>query len=79
MPRDISADDFAKRLSVFGNEVTRQVRSHLRLTTAQGGQHPITIPQHDPLRIGTLSGILADIAEHLNISKLEVVSRLFGK
>lgn len=79
MPRDISGDDLAQRLSFFGYEVTRQVGSHLRLTTVQGGQHHITIPRHNPLRIGTLSGILADIAEHLNLSKPEVVRQLFGK
>jgi hypothetical protein len=27
--------------------------SHLRLTTDQNGQHHITIPNHDPLKIGT--------------------------
>jgi predicted RNA binding protein YcfA (HicA-like mRNA interferase family) len=79
MPGDISGDDLAQRLSFFGYEVTRQVGSHLRLTTVQGGQHHITIPRHNPLRIGTLSGILADIAEHLNLSKPEVVRQLFGK
>ncbi len=79
MPRNISGDELAKGLSVFGYKVTRQVGSHLRLTTIQGGQHHITIPRHDPVKIGTLSGILADIAEHLKLSKQEAINRVFGK
>ena len=62
LPRDVSGVDLAKRLGRLGYEVTRQTGSHLRLTTRERGQHHVTIPNHDPLRVGTLAGILGDVA-----------------
>lgn len=37
LPRDISGDDLARRLRVFGYQATRQTGSHMRLTTQEGG------------------------------------------
>jgi hypothetical protein len=51
----------------------------MRLTTAQEGQHHITIPKTNPLRVGTLAGILGDVAEHFKLSTDELAERLFGK
>jgi hypothetical protein len=50
----------------------------MRLTTAEYGEHHITIPRHDALRIGTLAGILADVAEHAGVSRDDVAIQLFG-
>jgi hypothetical protein len=47
------------------------------MTTSEKGEHHVAIPLHNPLKIGTLSSILGDIAEHFSISKEEVISRLF--
>lgn len=58
LPRDLSSDDLIKRLSVLGYETTRQTGSHIRLTTQQKGEHHLTIPTHNPLKIGTLNSIL---------------------
>ena len=77
LPRNIDAQQLIKALHKYGYEPTRQTGSHIRLTTLQNGQHHITIPNHDPLRIGTLNAILTDVAQHLGISKQEVVERLF--
>ncbi len=77
LPRDLSGADLAQALKQFGYRVTRQTGSHLRLTTSEHGEHHLTIPDHDPLRIGTLSGILADIAAHFELSRDEVARRLF--
>jgi predicted RNA binding protein YcfA (HicA-like mRNA interferase family) len=79
VPRDVSGDVLAKRLRGFGYQVTRQSGSHLRLTTTQQGEHHVTIPRHDPLKIGTLVGILGDVAEHFSIDRDEVVARTFQK
>jgi hypothetical protein len=49
----------------------------MRLTTQENGEHHITIPRHDPLRVGTLSAILGDVADHLGITRNELVRRLF--
>ncbi len=77
IPRNIDAQQLIKALHKYGYEPTRQTGSHIRLTTLQNGQHHITIPNHDPLRIGTLNAILTDVAQHLGISKQEVVEKLF--
>ena len=76
--RDISGSDLIKLLKPFGYVVTRQTGSHIRLTTQVRGQHHVTVPNHDPLRVGTLSAILTDVATHCNKSKDELLRELFG-
>ena len=63
----------------YGYEVTRQTGSHMRLTTTQGGEHHVTIPCHRSLRVGTLSAILRDVADHLGISRQVLQESLFGR
>ncbi len=77
MPRDLSSDELIKKLSDLGYEVTRQTGSHIRLTTSENGTHEITIPAHNPIKIGTLNNILRDVAQHFNLSKNELLKRLF--
>lgn len=78
IPRDLSGDDLANALQKYGYQITRQAGSHMRLTTQQGGEHHITIPRHNPLRIGTLNAILKDVSNHLKISRDELLTSLFG-
>jgi len=69
-PGNLSAQSLIKILSKYGYETTRQKGSHIRLTrNSAEGEHHITIPNHDPLRLGTLSSILNDVSEHLKIDK----------
>lgn len=77
LPRDLSSDDLIKSLSTLGYQITRQTGSHIRLTTQERGEHHITIPAHNPIKIGTLNNILRSIAEHFNLSRDELVNRLF--
>ena len=78
LPRDLSGSDLAKALVRVGYRVTRQSGSHIRLTSEQPSQHHITIPAHDPLKIGTLAAILGDVALHLKIEREDLLRRLFG-
>jgi predicted RNA binding protein YcfA (HicA-like mRNA interferase family) len=78
LPRDLSGDALARLLKSYGYEIARQTGSHMRLTTQEHGEHHITIPRHDALRIGTLAGILTDVAEHAGISRDDVALHLFG-
>ncbi|MBX3330663.1 MAG: type II toxin-antitoxin system HicA family toxin [Nitrospira sp.] len=78
LPRDLSGSDLAQALRKLGYSITRQAGSHLRLTTYEHGEHHLTIPQHTPLRIGTLAAILADVAAHCEISRESLLERLFG-
>lgn len=77
IPRDLSGQDLIKHLKIFGYAESRQSGSHIRLTTTQHGEHHITIPNHSPLKIGTLSSILNEVAAHLNKSKEDLMRELF--
>ncbi len=76
LPRDVSGVDLACALRRLGYEITRQTGSHLRLTTSENGTHHVTIPNHNPLRIGTFAAILDDIAGHFGISRQELLLRI---
>jgi predicted RNA binding protein YcfA (HicA-like mRNA interferase family) len=78
LPRDLSGSDLAQALRKLGYSMTRQTGSHLRLTTYEHGEHHLTVPQHTPLRIGTLSAILADVATHFEITREQLLERLLG-
>jgi predicted RNA binding protein YcfA (HicA-like mRNA interferase family) len=78
LPRDVTGSELASRLGKFGYEITRQNGSHIRLTTQKNGEeHHITIPRHDPLKVGTFFAILNDVAKHLEISRDELIEDLF--
>ena len=78
LPRSISGKDLVKALQRIEYTMTRQTGSHIRLTTSKPTEHHITIPNHESIRLGTLSSIISEIASHLKISKEELLSRLFG-
>lgn len=78
IPRDLSGAELIKYLKPYGYVVTRQAGSHIRITTEQNGQHHITIPNHDPLKIGTLSAILTDIATHFGKTRDQLLQEFFG-
>ena len=77
IPRDLTGRELSKALGKLGYEVTRQSGSHIRLTTSRDGTHHVTVPDHRPIKVGTLSGILADIAEHHGLTREELLAMLF--
>ncbi len=78
IPRDINASQFIKLLNKkYQYAVTRQSGSHIRISTTLSGEHHVTIPNHNPIRLGTLSSIIHDIAYHFNKTKEQVVEELF--
>lgn len=77
LPRDLTGAELVKQLSKLGYHQTRQTGSHVRLTCDSTCQHHVTIPLHDPLRIGTLSAILSDVAQAQQIERDELLKRLF--
>jgi predicted RNA binding protein YcfA (HicA-like mRNA interferase family) len=78
LPRDTSAQELIKSLQKLGYIVTRQKGSHIRLTTTNNGQHHVTIPNHNPVKLGTLASIIGDIAAHFKQTKEEIAEKLFG-
>ncbi len=51
--------------------------SHFRLTrsTADGDYH-LTVPLHNPLRVGTLNAIITELAGQLKMNRLKLVRQL---
>lgn len=78
LPRDISGQELAKALLKLGYEPTRQTGSHIRLTTQQNGEHHVTVPAHNPLKIGTLNAILQAIAQHFELTRDALLKILFS-
>lgn len=76
IPRDLTGSELAKALGVLGYTRVRQDGSHIRLTTTQGGQHHVTVPNHRPIKTGTLQGILKGIASHHKLTLEAVLERL---
>ncbi|MDE3095997.1 MAG: type II toxin-antitoxin system HicA family toxin [Chloroflexota bacterium] len=80
LPRDLSGAELASLLGRFGYQSTRQTGSHLRLTsTRKGTPHHITVPLHQDLKLGTLSGIISEVAAYLEIEREECAEALFGR
>ena len=80
VPRDLGGEELARLLGQFGYVVTRQVGSHLRLTSSfRGTEHHITIPRHAPLKIGTLNSILKDVAVYLEMDRQQLIDVLLKK
>ena len=78
LPRDVSGDELARAPASVGYTVTRERGSHMLLTTYEGGEPHVTVPRHHVLRVGTLAGILTDVATHLGMSREGLVARLFS-
>jgi predicted RNA binding protein YcfA (HicA-like mRNA interferase family) len=76
LPRDLSGSELAAALRVLGYSVDRQTGSHIRLTTAKHGEHHVTIPAHKPLKIGTLTAVLREVAEHHAMTRDELLVQI---
>ncbi|MFA5731724.1 MAG: type II toxin-antitoxin system HicA family toxin [Acidithiobacillus sp.] len=79
LPRDLTGTELVQRLGCVGYTVTRQTGSHMRLTCAVQGEHHVTVPRHDPLRLGTLAAILEAVAAHRGISREVLLDLLFER
>lgn len=78
VPRNISGKDLVELLKKYDYKITKKRGDHIRLTTTINGEHHITIPDHNPLKIGTFNNILKDIAKHLKLEKKALLEELFG-
>jgi predicted RNA binding protein YcfA (HicA-like mRNA interferase family) len=78
LPRDVGGEELATLLGKYGYQTTRQTGSHIRLTSnAKGTEHHLSIPRHKPLKVGTLSSILNDLAFYLEVEKQKLIDDLF--
>ena len=74
LPRDLRGEDLVKHLiRHWAYEKVHQVGSHIILQTQEPSPQRIAVPEHNPLRVGTLNSILAAVAGHKNVSKEEIL------
>lgn len=78
LPRDVSTSDLIKHPQILAYQVSRQKGSHIRLTTYRNGEHHITVPNHHPIRLGTLSFVINEIASHFQKSREEMAHEIFN-
>ena len=71
LPRGVSADRVR-----LGYRMIRQKGRHVRLRHEGPLAHSITIPRHDPLKTGTLHGILSEVAHMRSIAIESLVELL---
>ena len=63
IPRDVYGRDLADVLcSSWGYREVNQVGSHIILQTEAPAHHRVSVPAHKPLRLGTFSAILREVA-----------------
>ena len=77
LPRDLSGAELIKLLCKhFGYQRVNQEGSHVILETSDPRQHRISIPDHAPLRVGTLNAILRAIATAKGVEKEDILRHL---
>ncbi len=77
LPRDLTGEDLVKALRRLDYQETRTTGSHIRVTCPGPPQHHLTIPKHDPLKVGTLAGILDELARARKTTREELLKALF--
>ena len=76
LPRNVDGPQLVKALSVLGYEPTRQTGSHIRVTTQRNGENHQVVPNHHPIKTGTLGAILKSVAAHQGLSVDELLKAL---
>ena len=77
IPRDLSGRELVRALCKHWDyRVVNQVGSHVILQTETPGHQRISVPDHSPLRVGTLNAILRQVAEHKGATREDILDTL---
>lgn len=77
LPRDLDGRTLAKALCHhWGYRVVNQEGSHIILQTETPSRQRIPIPDHNPVRVGTLNNILRLVAGHKGVDREEILRSL---
>ena len=76
LPRGVSGERLVHALEKLGYTKIRQKGSHIRLFHQTATIHSISVPLHDPLKIGTFHGILIEVAQAQSISVQDILDLL---
>jgi predicted RNA binding protein YcfA (HicA-like mRNA interferase family) len=77
IPRDVSGEHFADTLCrQWQYTKVHQAGSHIILETEDPAHQRIAIPDHHPLRLGTLLSILRAVAQHKGVTRDAIIAGL---
>jgi predicted RNA binding protein YcfA (HicA-like mRNA interferase family) len=76
IPRDVLGAELVKALKVLGYRTVRQRGSHISIATEMDGLNKEVIPNHSPIKTGTLSAILKSISIHHGMRVEELLRKL---
>ena len=76
LPRDVTGTELAVALKRFGYRFVRQRGSHIHLVTGRSGEHHVVVPDHQPIKSGTLGALLKQVAEHHGMTRDELIDTL---
>ena len=77
LPRDARGRDVVKALCRdWGYREVHQVGSHIILQTDLPSPHRLSVPDHHPLRLGTLNAIVRAVAAHKRVERQQVLQTL---
>jgi predicted RNA binding protein YcfA (HicA-like mRNA interferase family) len=75
LPRDLSGAELIKLLCKHHDyRRVNQEGSHVILETDSPRHHRLAVPDHNPLRIGTLNAILRAVAEVKGLKKEDILN-----
>ena len=77
LPRDLSGHDLIAALCRRRGYVkVNEAGSHINLQTQEPTPHRVAVPAHKAVRVGTLNGILRDVANHKGADRQEILDSL---
>ena len=77
VPRDLSGSQLIKVLCRdWDYRQVNQEGSHVILQTATPGHQRLSVPNHNPLRVGTLNSVVRAVAAHKGVDRQAVLDSL---
>jgi predicted RNA binding protein YcfA (HicA-like mRNA interferase family) len=77
LPRDLRGKDLAQALyRDWGYRIVHQEGSHIIVQTEAPSHQRLAIPNHNPVRLGTLNSILRLVARHKGVERDEILRSL---
>ena len=77
IPRDLSGTQLVKVLCRdWGYRVVHQEGSHVILQTDTPSHQRLSVPNHNPLRVGTLNGIMRAVSTHKGVERQQLLKAL---
>jgi predicted RNA binding protein YcfA (HicA-like mRNA interferase family) len=77
IPRDLSGAQLVKVLCRdWGYRVVHQEGSHIILQTEEPSHQRLSVPNHNPVRVGTLNSIIRAVTRHKGVERQELLDTL---